>query len=1172
MRASVGRRSAARVAASTGLAAALVAARIAAQPTTPPDGTALPAPANTSLGWTELLREQEDVRFEAGDSRHELRHHFLQFGSEVVEAGDSVLVRNRDYGIDYARGVLFLLQPAREPHEFRVHYLHVPGPRERQYRAAHIVSREEALAAARATAAAPPGTGAGVAPEGSDPRALSLPPGLQLVGSKTIGVSFGRNREASLEQSLRVQVAGNLGDALTVNAVLSDDNLPVVPEGNTEELGDLNRVFIEVQGPVIGGVVGDFDLTRHEGEFVRFERELRGGEARLRVGAQEMRVAAGLARGELLTATFRGTEGKQGPYELLSARRLQSSTILPGSERVYLDGRLLRRGDKQDYVIDYTRAELRFTSSQRITADSEIAVDYLASTQTFSRQTTTSLLALQKDSWRLQGFFMREGDDRDNPVGDDLTDEDIAALAAAGDQVAIGPGIQEVGAGNGLYRRDAVDSTVVVYDPLNGDLDVQFYETGAGRGAYEDQLDPLTGRRFFEFRGAGLGAFEIGRLLPPPARNQLVTASFSGAPWTGARLVGEASVSDFDANLFSPQGDTDNQGEAIDVSFDSGEQRVGRGHLGAAVHLSQLSSRFVSPGRGRSGFYYKEWNAEQDTLQGTERLGETTLRYALGGQRPWARVAGNLGRLDRGDDLMTDRLQMDAGLGSSERGIDARWQSLDTQRRTLGRERTRRFGRGGARYRLGPFLPQVRLERDEFVRSEIDSFVRPSYRYLDTRYTLGIGRGALRTSLEFGRRDTEARTSDEAQAAGAAAWRDDRRNDTWGVTVVGRLAASVNTELAWSRRSNEPRGQGSQAATRSDLARAFVGWRPQRRALRTELRYEISDEDVRKLEQVLVRSADGRGDYDAEGRPVGKDQGEYDKVFRFLGDVESVKQLETSWRLELGGRTLGGARRDSSVSWWRRNLSLVQVLSVQEQTRDDSRALYLLQPRAFQGDGTVFGSFRARQEWGLLNGVRDRSLRVLLSWEDDLDARSGGEPIDSRRGSLTLRYERTGHLAWTWGADAELGLRDRQGPLDAVVPGRPSSDTFDVRQQAAEGRLGYRLSPSQRVGMDLRLARQRDRLSDVLQHLVSLAPSAILVPVRDLRLFVNVTATRVFEQRPVGAVPPFLFEAPGTRANAALTGSYRIGRNLNLNLTYSAVRSTDGRFTYDVKAETRAIF
>jgi hypothetical protein len=466
----------------------------------------------------------------------------------------------------------------------------------------------------------------------------------------------------------------------------------------------------------------------------------------------------------------------------------------------------------------------------------------------------------------------------------------------------------------------------------------------------------------------------------------------------------------------------------------------------------------------------------------------------------------------------------------------------------------------------------VRLETDEFVRAGVDSLVRPSYRYLDTRYALGIGRGALRTSVEFARRETDARRSEAEQAAAGSEWRGDRRNDTWGVRMVGRPAATLNTEIAWSRRTNVPLDDSGAAESRTDLARAVVGWRPRQRAVRTELRYEVSDEDVRKLEQVLVRSPDGRGDYDAEGRPVGKDQGEYDKVFRFLGEVESVKQLEASWRLELGGRGVMGGARDTSAAWWRRSLSLVQVLSVQEQTRADSRHLYLLLPSAFQGDETVFGSFRARQEWGLLNGMREHSLHVLFSWEDDLDARFSGEPVDSRRGSVSLRFERTGQLAWTWGAEGELGLRDRRGPLDANVPGRPSSDTFDIRQQSALGRLGYRLSASQRVGVEARLTRQRDRDSDVEQRLLSVVPSAVLAPVRNLRVFANLSATRVFEDRPSAVLPPFLFDPPGTKVTASLTASYRVGRNLNLNLTYSGVRNTNGRSTYDVKAETRAIF
>ena len=204
--------------------------------------------------------------------------------------------------------------------------------------------------------------------------------------------------------------------------------------------------------------------------------------------------------------------------------------------------------------------------------------------------------------------------------------------------------------------------------------------------------------------------------------------------------------------------------------------------------------------------------------------------------------------------------------------------------------------------------------------------------------------------------------------------------------------------------------------------------------------------------------------------------------------------------------------------------------------------------------------------------MRDHSLRVLLSWEDDLDGRFGGDAVDSRRGSMALRYERTSQRAWTWGGEGELGVRDRRGPLDAVVPGRRASDTFDIRRQTASGRLGYRLSPNQRMGVEVRVTRQRDRESETLQHLVALTPSAVLAPVPNLRLFANVSTTRVFEERSLDALPPFLFDAPGTKTTASLTGSYRLGRNLNLNLTYSGVRNTDGRSTYDVKAETRAIF
>jgi len=122
------------------------------------------------------------------------------------------------------------------------------------------------------------------------------------------------------------------------------------------------------------------------------------------------------------------------------------------------------------------------------------------------------------------------------------------------------------------------------------------------------------------------------------------------------------------------------------------------------------------------------------------------------------------------------------------------------------------------------------------------------------------------------------------------------------------------------------------------------------------------------------------------------------------------------------------------------------------------------------------------------------------------------------------------------------------------------------------GRIAYRLSPIQRVGVDVEWTAQHDQVSQVRQTLWALTPAATLAPARNLRLFATVGATSVREDKPAGVLPPYFFDPPGTKVAATFTGSYRLGPNLNVNLTYSGLRNTDHRTTYDVKAETRALF
>src|SRR5512139_1214818 len=81
------------------------------------------AQADAPLGWQELLRAEETLLFTPGVVRAPLGFPFVQFGSEVVHAADSVLVRNRAYRIDHARGVLFLLAAPAESLHVHVTYL-----------------------------------------------------------------------------------------------------------------------------------------------------------------------------------------------------------------------------------------------------------------------------------------------------------------------------------------------------------------------------------------------------------------------------------------------------------------------------------------------------------------------------------------------------------------------------------------------------------------------------------------------------------------------------------------------------------------------------------------------------------------------------------------------------------------------------------------------------------------------------------------------------------------------------------------------------------------------------------------------------------------------------------------------------------------------------------------
>ena len=237
-------------------------------------------------------------------------------------------------------------------------------------------------------------------------------PGLDIGGTKRIQVEFGSDRAPELTQSLRVHISGEVTEGVEVLALLSDRNLPLQPEGRTRSLQELDRVTFQVRSRSLSAGLGDQDVVFGETTFGRYRRRLQGARLAVSLPGGEARLFGAVSEGRWATHRIAPSQGYQGPYRLSGGAGGGGGPVVAGSERVYLDGRLLRRGEGQDYAIDYERGLLTFTPAHPISAESRISVEYQI-LDGGSRRRMVGLqgrLALVDDRLWLGTTFIREAD------------------------------------------------------------------------------------------------------------------------------------------------------------------------------------------------------------------------------------------------------------------------------------------------------------------------------------------------------------------------------------------------------------------------------------------------------------------------------------------------------------------------------------------------------------------------------------------------------------------------------------------------------------------------------------------------------------------------------------------------------------------------------------------
>ncbi|MBL4663041.1 MAG: hypothetical protein JKY22_05700 [Flavobacteriaceae bacterium] len=205
--------------------------------------------------------------------------------------------------------------------------------------------------------------------------------GLNALGSITRGITIGNNQNAVVNSELDLQITGKLSDKVFIRASIQDANIPTQEGGYSQSLDEFDQIFIELYGENWNIRAGDIDLKNNNSYFGRFTKKVQGialgGTFDHKDGSKTSVFASGaLVRGVFQRSQFIGQEGNQGPYKLVGPNGELFILIVSGSERVYVNGLLLKRGENEDYVIDYNAGEVKFTSTYPINANMRITVEY----------------------------------------------------------------------------------------------------------------------------------------------------------------------------------------------------------------------------------------------------------------------------------------------------------------------------------------------------------------------------------------------------------------------------------------------------------------------------------------------------------------------------------------------------------------------------------------------------------------------------------------------------------------------------------------------------------------------------------------------------------------------------------------------------------------------------
>jgi hypothetical protein len=466
----------------------------------------------------------------------------------------------------------------------------------------------------------------------SDNKSGYLPGNIDYDGSFARGLSVGNRQDLSLTSDFNLQMSGNIGGGMILKAAISDANIPFQPEGTSQRLNEFDKVFIEISKDKHSLIAGDFEVSNPNSHFSKYFKKLKGVSYSGIVPVYKNinlhnDISFAISKGKFNRINLKTVNGNQGPYKLTANTGDKYLIILAGTEKIYLYGKLLTRGQENDYTIDYNSSELVFTSKVMITENSRVVAEFEFSDQNYLRSLSAVNTSIGDSTRNIYFNFYNEQDSKTSLSLIELDSIDIDILKNTGDnpEKIFVSGIKAID--NSDIQNEKIyyikkflpelNDSILIYNPIKETATCTAFFTylGDNQGSYAIDNSVVANGRVYKWVGVGNGSYNPVLQLVAPEQKQLISVGSNIRLNKNSGIRSEFSFSKLDKNRYSDINNQNNSGYAGFAEFRNKNQfKILKTNFNFEnISLYEFSNKDFKPlNPYRSTEFNRDWNVRQN--------------------------------------------------------------------------------------------------------------------------------------------------------------------------------------------------------------------------------------------------------------------------------------------------------------------------------------------------------------------------------------------------------------------------------------------------------------------------------------------------------------------------------------------------------------------------------